>query len=640
MALRLTSHVRSSTAAVGLLIALGAFLGGALPAAAQSISGTVVNNSVWRNNETNVPPHWYVSPELGTSTDGTGRVVVALFYPSSTYEYPLDVDPLDPDDDITGTVALPSTSNNVPYTLGSLLAPGPYDVVAWVDGNINGLPDVGEPIGVRTVIISDESSVSHITVTIEDDTDSDTMEDWWEVHWFGDLSQTRGMDFDNDGLSNGEEYDLINVDGVYVEPDNWDTDDDEMDDAWELFYFRIGAQPDPVVYDRFGDPDVDTIINFDEYMGPDGVGWRRDVNGDNIGEYTTSRDAMSPLSGDTDQDGATDAEEFLSDLTHPVHSMSGTNFYPRSLEMSVNGGAGADMTDPSGVMYAFGSGGGTVEFWVRPGTDGDGIIYGFTNSIVVNGVTNYIVADNLPHFRISLEDYRPKMEILNGATVMASVGGVGVDGSVQQLEPDAWTHVACVIAPGNNSLDLYVDGILLIAQESFLKPTFVLGTPTICQDFTDGYLDELRVWDYPRSAADIEHWSGRIYPAPGYVQQWALRESGSLAQMYKYSNPHPLLGYLRFDDGGPRVENFAFINHGLYPYEDEYYLSATATASVTADQAVPMIGSDDADGDGLPEWWVELHNIEKYLEYYSSAYGPVMVGCPDDASLVDGFEYF
>ncbi len=223
---------------------------------------------------------------------------------------------------------------------------------------------------------------------------------------------------------------------------------------------------------------------------------------------------------------------------------------------------------------------------------------------------------------------------------MATVGGVGPEGSVQRLESNTWTHVACVIAPQNNSLDMYVDGVLLIAQKSFIKPDFVLGRPTICQGFTDGHIDELRVWSYPRAAADIEYWSKRIYPAPGYVQEWAGTESGRLVQMYDYVNPRPLIGYFRFDDGGPQVENFAFINYGLYPNAMPYYLDPSITASVTTDQSVPVAGSDDADGDGLPEWWVEIHNLEQYKEYYSTAEGPTKVGCPDDPGLVDGFEYF
>jgi hypothetical protein len=613
---------------VGGLLACGMFLSQGV--FGQTVQGTVFNDSAWQNDESILPPHWHVAPTDAT-TNGQGQVIVALFIEFGDFvgQVPVDTLNLEPptDDDLVDLVTIQGT--NWDYSLGTGLDAGNYRVMAWIDGNGNGERDKGEPFGYKSVIISGDSDSTGNRVRITDDSDADGMEDWWEIHWFGDLNQTAGMDYDNDGLSNIEEYDLIHTAGIFVEPNNWDTDADGLDDAWENFY---GLDPTDATGDngRIGDPDGDGIINYDEYIGPDGVGWRRDRDGNNIAEYTPSRDAMNPMAADTDHDGVIDGDEFLRDLTHPVHAMSSTNYYPRSLEMAVNGGAGVQVTDPTGETYAFRDGGGTVEFWIRPGSDGDGIIYGFDG---VTGLT--------PHFRISLEDYRPKLELLNGTNIMAVVGGAGANGSVQKIQADKWTHVACVIAPLNNSLDLYVDGVLLIAQKTYLKPDFTRGSPVICKDFSDGYIDELRIWDYPRSAADIEYWSKRIYPAPGYVQQWGLRASGSIAQMYKYSNPQPLLGYFRFDDGGDRIENFAFINYGLYPNKTEYYIQdAGAVAAVTKDQAISLFGSDDADGDELPEWWTQLHNIEKYQDYYSTAYGPVMVSCPDDTSKLQGFKYF
>lgn len=134
---------------------------------------------------------------------------------------------------------------------------------------------------------------------------------------------------------------------------------------------------------------------------------------------------------------------------------------------------------------------------------------------------------------------------------------------------------------------IYVNGVLLIAQTTLVNMNFV-GTPTICRDFTDGYLDELRVWNYPRAISDIEYWANRYYPAPGYVKLAAHTRSGRDVKMYEYDNPLRL--YLRFDDGGNAVENFAFLNSGLYPNFVSYRISGPITAAVTTDQAVPMFG--------------------------------------------------
>lgn len=40
----------------------------------------------------------------------------------------------------------------------------------------------------------------------EEDTDSDGLPDWWEIQYFGDLSQDPCGDFDGDTLANLEEY--------------------------------------------------------------------------------------------------------------------------------------------------------------------------------------------------------------------------------------------------------------------------------------------------------------------------------------------------------------------------------------------------------------------------------------------------
>jgi len=611
--------------ALACLVLVAGLFGSSGSAVAQSISGTVLNQSAWANNQALLPPQWYVAPEAGTVVAGHGRVMVALF-DLNDLELRLDVLPLAPADLINLVDLSTIVGNSWSYTLGAQLAAGTFRILAWVDGNDNGIHDVGEPHGYADVRISGSSSVNNIKVTIREDTDSDGLEDWWEVRWFGNLSQNGNMDYDNDGLSNADEYALIHA-GVYVRPDHWDTDLDGMDDAWEVFY---GLDPVSAIGDdgANGDPDSDGISNIDEYLGPDGIGWRADYNRDGIAEFTTSRDAMNPRDADSDRDGVPDGQEFLLDLTYPTHPMSSTNFMPRSLRMNVDSGAGAVIPDPAGNTFAFRTGGGTVEFWIYPETDGDGIIYSFPSAVAGQS-----------HFRIALENFRPKLELLSGTNVTASVGGVGPSGSIQQLAPGKWTHLAFVIAPANNSISIHVDGVLLIAQKLFINPDFT-GAPTICRGFADGYLDELRVWNYPRSVGDIETWSGRYYPAPGYVQQQAETRSGRVVQMYEYSNPHPLLMYFRFDEGGDAIENFAFMNHGLYPYAGSYRLTGPVVTSVTADQAASIAGSDDADGDELPEWWVELHNLEQYREYYTSAYGPEPVFCPDIPSAIEGFKYY
>jgi len=97
------------------------------------------------------------------------------------------------------------------------------------------------------------------------------------VHWFGDLAQSATSDYDNDGLSNGDEYNLI-VGGMDIHPNNWDTDGDRLDDGWELFYNFDPTLPGGA-NDANSDPDNDGLSTLTEYRGADGVGPRKALFG-------------------------------------------------------------------------------------------------------------------------------------------------------------------------------------------------------------------------------------------------------------------------------------------------------------------------------------------------------------------------
>lgn len=51
------------------------------------------------------------------------------------------------------------------------------------------------------------ASVSFVSpVFAEEDTEGDGLPDWWEIQYFGDLSQDGEGDFDGDDFTNLEEY--------------------------------------------------------------------------------------------------------------------------------------------------------------------------------------------------------------------------------------------------------------------------------------------------------------------------------------------------------------------------------------------------------------------------------------------------
>lgn len=93
------------------------------------------------------------------------------------------------------------------------------------------------------------------------------------------------LDFDNDGLSNAQEYELG------TDPKDSDTDNDGIPDKWE-----VDNGLNPLVNDANEDPDNDGLTNIQEYL---------------LG--TDLFDA------DTDDDGLSDGDEVITYLTNPLN---------------------------------------------------------------------------------------------------------------------------------------------------------------------------------------------------------------------------------------------------------------------------------------------------------------------------------
>ena len=169
-------------------------------------------------------------------------------------------------------------------------------------------------------VITDSGSPNYGCSPSEIDSDSDGMPDFWEIQYNlnpNDPSD-RDEDLDNDGLTNYQEYlqhtdptiaelaDLDN-DGVSDDIDECpgtpfgeivdssgcsasqkDTDNDGMDDAWELKYGLDPNNPS----DKDGDIDEDELTNIEEYT------------------FKTN-----PIKKDSDGDGFDDAEEIDKAMT-------------------------------------------------------------------------------------------------------------------------------------------------------------------------------------------------------------------------------------------------------------------------------------------------------------------------------------
>ncbi|MBM4164442.1 MAG: hypothetical protein FJ222_08380, partial [Lentisphaerae bacterium] len=288
-----------------------------------------------------------------------------------------------------------------------------------------------------------------------EDLDQDSLPDWWERLWFGDLSPGAGDDLDGDGLSNLLEYRLN------TNPSDVDTDNDGIPDAEE-------------------DADNDGISNLDEVLlGTD------------------------PLNPDTDDDGFLDGQEISPyelcadrTISSPVDSHSPR--LNRSLILD-----GKTIAVPGRVAGStrdrFDLSAWTVECWVMP-TNGiqTGVLVERVN---VTGRTNFCLrlTNNVPVIEFTTDALRPYRA---GGTVAIPV--------------NEWTHLAGIWDPDNNTLKLIVNGVAFQAQGCLEECASGEGYTRIGTGM-HGRLDDLRIWDKVRTAEEIETWKDRVLG--GFVKQ-------------------------------------------------------------------------------------------------------------------------
>jgi hypothetical protein len=374
-------------------------------------------------------------------------------------------------------------------------------------------------------------------------------------------------------------------------PDWWETEngqwtffddsqfDDDGDGLWSIYEYWAGT--DPFNPDTDGDGTPDTHEDYDR---------------DGLTNLEEQQYRTRPDLNDTDDDGADDLTEVIA-VTSPTHPMSVPNpdnsnmATPRSLAMRHGESIGIML--PFSNRFAFGYDEWTVEAWVFPGTqDRTGDLLRFEG-------------DNRVGYRLSLVDGVPEGVVFRrqndgSETRLVSVGGVG---ATAPLPTTRWSHLAIAWDPAANALRLYRDGILMLAQQTLADPSVgTSGRAFLARHFNDGvtsdvgsgFVDEVRVWAHVRTDDEIEYWRTHLFPTLETID----------LDDYEYGDV--LRAYYRFDDGGQTVEDFAHLS------DPAYFLRVP----VTAETAARVRGIDDADGDGLAEWWVALHQMNEWPDFY------------------------
>jgi len=225
-------------------------------------------------------------------------------------------------------------TNKGPFSVRGL-RDGTYYLRAFVDMNGNRRWDSFESYGfVRNVgpyaddylpaaLTVPGNIVGRYIVIRDQDTDNDGLPDAWEYWYCGDLDSTGPGsmpdgygDYDSDGLSDLQEYELDPID---TNPNNPDTDGDGLSDYDEVYWNGSGDY-DP--YDPDTNPGGGDLNPLKTDTDGDGI-----LDGDEVNNY-----GSNPLSGDTDGDGVPDAME-VSNGTGLSTSDSDGDGYADGLEM-------------------------------------------------------------------------------------------------------------------------------------------------------------------------------------------------------------------------------------------------------------------------------------------------------------------
>ncbi len=226
------------------------------------------------------------------------------------------------------------------------------------------------------------------------DTDGDTILDGDEIYKYNlnPVIPDADADYDNDLLSNVDEFDIYNTDPtnpdtdgdtledgeeVYTygtDPTKSDTDDDFMPDNFEVRF----ENTDPHVPDTYQDLDEDNLTNVEEYdqdTNPDNPDTDGDslLDGDEVKRYHTDPN-VPDADLDSDGDGLTNVDEVDLYGTDPTDPDSDDDGYDDYYEVK----RGTDPNDPNSTPFPL--------WTIAPITLGSSLILGIAGYFTIKNI--------------------------------------------------------------------------------------------------------------------------------------------------------------------------------------------------------------------------------------------------------------
>ncbi len=574
----------------------------------------------------------------------------------------------------------------------------------------------------------------------------------------------------------------------------YDTDGDDLPDGWEV-EFNLDPRDDGTIGEsspgykdgpngKFGDPDADGLLNYSEYLGQDGNrsttkpyvngtgdetnpnkhNWRPDSTylwrwyptnrptsyltdpraGTGLSRNETLGSALPSISIgtdnglDSDDDGIPDIEEINPTnagafASSPVHSAD--PFIQRSALITST--AGLLIPDPEPQLAS-----GSTPAGVREDLQRRDWSIEVSVKLLANNMNGDLFNFATRLGSASRTVYR--LQLVTNTPILTAQGADGTTFTIQAnpLPTNQWVHLAATWDHANNSLALYVQGVLFLGRaafnesvSSFMFPAtnvLAFGASPDGTFVNNLALDEIRIWGLARSPRQIADYARSMIPQNNGDDVWLdngndiyfgtndtlLVNGGSLFDgepgvplanvmtaggNYWLDNGNgyfesatdivlyrggtltegtpgtavgnvrfndkdgsggfsrdSLLAYYRFDDSGTTVEDFARkAKNGLlgataenYAFHDSGYALPMIGITLITNGAAPILGADargadDSDGDGLPDAWEVVNNLNPYDNGTFGESAPGLkdgpngaFGDPDGDGLNNIYEYW
>ncbi len=373
------------------------------------------------------------------------------------------------------------------------------------------------------------------------DTDGDGLPDECDTDC-ANLGMIADADDDGDGVSDTDET----ANGT--NPLSADTDSDGANDAHDVFPLdpseTLDNDNDGVGDNTDTDDDNDGVADVDDVYPKIDLDGRPDLDSDGAPDTCDAACLATGMSADTDVDG--DGVESAGYVDHcPLDANRGINQF-LEIEFDSEGYLEFATNDANYVFNDF-----TAEMWINLE---EAIAGGALMSLYNND-------DEFRFLWFVGDEYGTD----TGELVLSLAGGddpITHATTDTELQDDVWYHIAMTFDGSAQEVRFYINGTPDSSGPQAYSPT-VTKAPTLKlgagtgTDFQEEFLgarfDEVRVWNYARTAAQIQaHWNAEIFQPtsePGLVlyHRFDAEESSSLYEYANNADPSLFPGVDAFD---------------------------------------------------------------------------------------------